>query len=113
VYVLAAGTFLMLTTEFVVAGLLPEIAGDLQVSVAQAGLLITVFAAGMIVSDDDAPDPADAAAGHADSCPRGVRVRTPGRAAQAFRAGANLAPERAVGRRTWGEFLVDRVPPRR
>ncbi|MFJ2094636.1 MFS transporter [Streptomyces sp. NPDC087901] len=49
VYVLALGTFLMGTTEFVVAGLLPEIAGDLQVSVAQAGLLITVFAVGMIV----------------------------------------------------------------
>ena len=49
VYVLAIGTFLMLTTEFVVAGLLPEIAGDLQVSVAQAGLLITVFAVGMVV----------------------------------------------------------------
>jgi predicted MFS family arabinose efflux permease len=47
--VLAVGTFLMLTTEFVVAGLLPEIAGDLRVSVAQAGLLITVFAVGMIV----------------------------------------------------------------
>jgi predicted MFS family arabinose efflux permease len=49
VYVLPAGTFLMLTTEFVVAGLLPEIAGDLHVSVAKAGLLITVFAVGMIV----------------------------------------------------------------
>ena len=49
VHVLAVGTFLMLTTEFVVAGLLPEIAGDLQVSVARAGLLITVFAVGMIV----------------------------------------------------------------
>lgn len=49
VYVLALGTFLMGTTEFVVAGLLPEIAGDLQVSVAQTGLLITVFAIGMIV----------------------------------------------------------------
>jgi predicted MFS family arabinose efflux permease len=49
VYVLAVGTFLMLTTEFVVAGLLPEIAGDLGVSVARAGLLITVFAVGMIV----------------------------------------------------------------
>ncbi len=49
VYVLALGTFLMLTTEFVVAGLLPEIAGDLRVSVAQAGLLITVFAVGMVV----------------------------------------------------------------
>src|ERR1700712_755365 len=49
VYVLALGTFLMGTTEFVVAGLLPEIAGDLQVSVARSGMLITVFAAGMIV----------------------------------------------------------------
>ncbi|MFC5824072.1 MFS transporter [Nonomuraea insulae] len=49
VYVLAVGTFLMLTTEFVVAGLLPEIAGDLRVSVPQAGLLITVFAVGMII----------------------------------------------------------------
>ncbi|MGW0202430.1 MFS transporter [Nonomuraea sp. NPDC003201] len=49
IYVLALGTFLMGTTEFVVAGLLPEIAGNLRVSVAQAGLLITVFAVGMIV----------------------------------------------------------------
>ncbi|MCY1676900.1 MFS transporter [[Kitasatospora] papulosa] len=49
VYVLALGTFLMGTTEFVVAGLLPEIAADVQVGVAQAGLLITVFAVGMIV----------------------------------------------------------------
>ncbi|MGW5464895.1 MFS transporter [Streptomyces sp. NPDC003996] len=49
VYVLALGTFLMGTTEFVVAGLLPEIAGNLQVSVARAGLAITVFAAGMII----------------------------------------------------------------
>lgn len=49
VYVLALGTFLMGTTEFVVAGLLPEIAGDVQISVARAGLLITVFAVGMIV----------------------------------------------------------------
>ena len=48
-YVLAAGTFLMGTTEFVIAGLLPEIAGDLDVSVARAGLLITAFALGMIV----------------------------------------------------------------
>ncbi|MEU5092014.1 hypothetical protein [Streptomyces sp. NPDC021356] len=32
VWVLAAGTFLMGTTEFVVAGLLPEIADDLGVS---------------------------------------------------------------------------------
>jgi uncharacterized protein YbjT (DUF2867 family) len=38
-----------------------------------------------------------------------VPVRLPGRAAQAVRDGANLAPERAVGRRTWEEFLADRV----
>ncbi|MFD6358398.1 MFS transporter [Streptomyces roseolus] len=49
VWVLAAGTFLMGTTEFVIAGLLPEIAGDLGVSVSHAGLLITAFAIGMIV----------------------------------------------------------------
>lgn len=49
VYVLALGTFLMGTTEFVVAGLLPEIAGDVGTGVARAGLLITVFAVGMIV----------------------------------------------------------------
>ncbi|UUU30284.1 MFS transporter [Streptomyces sp. CA-210063] len=49
VLVLSAGTFLMGTTEFVIAGLLPEIAGDLNVSLSQAGLLITAFAAGMII----------------------------------------------------------------
>jgi predicted MFS family arabinose efflux permease len=49
VWVLAAGTFLMGTTEFVIAGLLPELAGDLGVSVSQAGLLITAFALGMII----------------------------------------------------------------
>ncbi|MGW6055421.1 MFS transporter [Streptomyces sp. NPDC055189] len=49
VWVLAAGTFLMGTTEFVIAGLLPEIADDLGVSVAHSGLLITAFAVGMII----------------------------------------------------------------
>jgi uncharacterized protein YbjT (DUF2867 family) len=33
----------------------------------------------------------------------------PGKAARAVRSGANLAPERAVGRRTWEEFLAERV----
>lgn len=36
-------------------------------------------------------------------------VRIPGRAAAAFRAGANLAPDRAVGHRTWEEFLGGRA----
>ncbi|MFJ4295653.1 MFS transporter [Curtobacterium sp. NPDC089689] len=48
-YVLAMGTFLMGTTEFVVAGILPEIASDLHVTPARAGLLVTTFAVGMIV----------------------------------------------------------------
>jgi uncharacterized protein YbjT (DUF2867 family) len=38
-----------------------------------------------------------------------VPVWLPGKAARAFRAGANLAPDRAVGRRTWEDFLVARV----
>jgi uncharacterized protein YbjT (DUF2867 family) len=38
-----------------------------------------------------------------------IPVRLPGKAARAYRAGANLTPERAVGRRTWEEFLADRV----
>ncbi|MFZ3572319.1 MFS transporter [Streptomyces sp. BH097] len=46
---LALGTFLMSTTEFIIAGVLPEMAGDLGVSVSQTGLLITAFAIGMIV----------------------------------------------------------------
>jgi uncharacterized protein YbjT (DUF2867 family) len=33
-------------------------------------------------------------------------VRLPGEGARAFRAGANLAPEQAVGYRTWEEFLA-------
>jgi uncharacterized protein YbjT (DUF2867 family) len=35
-----------------------------------------------------------------------VPVRFPGKAARAFRDGANLAPDRAVGRRTWEDFLA-------
>ena len=38
-----------------------------------------------------------------------VPVRLPGQAARAVRAGANLAPGRAVGRRTWEDFLAERV----
>jgi uncharacterized protein YbjT (DUF2867 family) len=38
-------------------------------------------------------------------------VRLPGKAARAFRAGANLAPDQAVGRRTWEDFLADELGP--
>lgn len=41
-----------------------------------------------------------------------VPVRLPGQAARALRAGANLAPDRAVGRRTWEEFLAAQQPAR-
>jgi hypothetical protein len=36
-------------------------------------------------------------------------VWLPGKAARAFRAGANLASDRAVGRRTWEDFLAARL----
>jgi uncharacterized protein YbjT (DUF2867 family) len=42
-----------------------------------------------------------------------VPVWLPGKAAHAFRAGANLAPEQAVGHRTWEEFLTERLSQRR
>ena len=38
-----------------------------------------------------------------------IPVWLPGKAARAFRAGANLAPDRAVGRRTWEDFLAAQV----
>ncbi|MEU5850598.1 MFS transporter [Saccharopolyspora shandongensis] len=44
VAVLALGTFAVGTDSFVVAGVLPEISADLQVSIAEAGQLVTVFA---------------------------------------------------------------------
>jgi uncharacterized protein YbjT (DUF2867 family) len=38
-----------------------------------------------------------------------VPVRFPGKAARAIRAGATLAPDRAVGHRAWEDFLAERV----
>ncbi len=38
-----------------------------------------------------------------------IPVHIPGQAARALRAGANLAPDRAVGKRTWEQFLADRI----
>ncbi|WBB58325.1 NAD(P)H-binding protein [Streptomyces sp. WMMC500] len=38
-------------------------------------------------------------------------VRLPGKAAAAFRAGANLTPGHAVGHRTWEDFLAGRTVP--
>jgi len=39
-----------------------------------------------------------------------VQVPVPGAAGAAYRAGANLAQDRAVGHGTWEEFLADRFP---
>jgi uncharacterized protein YbjT (DUF2867 family) len=39
-----------------------------------------------------------------------VSLPLPGKAARAIRAGANLSPERAVGRRTWEDFLAAHIP---
>ncbi|MEX2986096.1 MFS transporter [Streptomyces sp. C36] len=47
VYVLALGIFAMVTSEFVVAGLMPQMAGGLGVTVPQIGYLITAFAMAM------------------------------------------------------------------
>ena len=49
VWVLAAGAFLMVTSELLVAGLLPQVASGLDVSLSQTGLLVTVFAFGIAV----------------------------------------------------------------
>src|SRR3954454_2338906 len=47
--VLALGAFLMCTTEFLIAGLLPQMADSFGVRPSQVGLLITAFAFGMIL----------------------------------------------------------------
>lgn len=46
---LAAGAFVMCTAEFVIAGLLPGIAADLGVGISTAGLLISGYAAAIVV----------------------------------------------------------------
>lgn len=46
---LALSTFVLGTSEFMIAGLLPEIAADLRITIPQAGYLISAFAIGMIV----------------------------------------------------------------
>lgn len=44
IFLLSAAGFTVLTTEFIIVGLLPPMARDLHVSVSQAGLLVTLFA---------------------------------------------------------------------
>ncbi|MGP3929966.1 Cmx/CmrA family chloramphenicol efflux MFS transporter [Nonomuraea sp. KM88] len=49
VYILGLSIFAQGTSELMLAGLLPEMARDLHVSVPEAGLLISAFAIGMLV----------------------------------------------------------------
>lgn len=44
IYLLSAAGFTVLTTEFIIVGLLPAMARDLKVSIPTAGLLVTLFA---------------------------------------------------------------------
>ncbi|MBB3104613.1 MFS transporter [Azomonas macrocytogenes] len=47
--ILALSAFAIGTTEFVIMGLLPEVAGDLQVSIPTAGWLVTGYALGVAI----------------------------------------------------------------
>lgn len=49
VYILAAGIFAMVTSEFAVAGLMPQLAEGLGTGVEQIGYLVTIFAVAMAV----------------------------------------------------------------
>ncbi|MGQ7750704.1 MFS transporter [Streptomyces sp. WC2508] len=48
---LAIGAFGIGTTEFVIMGLLPEVAADFQVSIPTAGFLVTGYALGVVLGD--------------------------------------------------------------
>src|SRR3954454_17554171 len=63
---LAIGAFGIGTTEFVVMGMLPEVADGLGVSVSAVGLLISAYAIGVVVGAPRSPPSASAS-------PRGRR----------------------------------------
>jgi DHA1 family inner membrane transport protein len=48
-YALTAGAFGIGVTEFVIMGLLPQVAADIHVSIATAGLLISGYALGVVI----------------------------------------------------------------
>ncbi|MEE3622710.1 hypothetical protein UCD39_01730 [Nitrospirillum sp. BR 11752] len=48
-FALAAAAFAIGTTEFVIMGLLPDVAMDLGVSIPVAGLLISGYALGVVI----------------------------------------------------------------
>lgn len=49
VFALATGAFAISTTEFVILGLLLNVANDFNISISNAGMLITAYAAGVVI----------------------------------------------------------------
>lgn len=49
VYLLGLGVFSLGTSEFMIAGLVPDLTADLGITIPQAGMLITAFAIGMVI----------------------------------------------------------------
>ncbi|ANY69404.1 arabinose ABC transporter permease [Paenibacillus sp. BIHB 4019] len=54
-YILIIGVFGILTTEMGIVGILPQIAGHFQVSVSQAGLLVSLFALAVSIAGPTMP----------------------------------------------------------
>jgi DHA1 family inner membrane transport protein len=49
VYILTISAFAIGTTEFVILGLLPDVAHDIHISISKAGLLISGYALGVAI----------------------------------------------------------------
>jgi predicted MFS family arabinose efflux permease len=75
-YALTAGAFGIGTTEFVIMGLLLQVAADLQVSIPAAGLLVSGYALGVFVGSAlDGSNRPDAPQGDADSADGNIHCR--------------------------------------
>ena len=102
-YLLTVAVFAMGTSEFMLAGLLPDIASDLDVTIGTARLLTSAYAIGMIVG---------APCGRA--CPQVAQALQPSRVRPPFRGSSSLGrqhhelpgPVRYLGRRRARERRV-------
>lgn len=54
---LAVGAFGIGTTEFVMMGLLPDVADDLHISIPSAGHLVSAYALGVVIGARCSPRP--------------------------------------------------------
>ena len=86
-----------------------QVTGDLAtgegIDAAVQGTDVVLHLAGSAKGDDVKAMHLEAVGKHRPILP----LPLPGKANRGFRAGANLAPEGAVGRRTWEEFLAGQV----